>query len=96
MKVKIIKYPKYSNKDKLCEKKKNLKFIEVDGLYYNWIYDCWFTINEISYPISTTCHKNINSTKAMIRQIKKWKLPKRSIVIWSGRYIGNEFQFLVY
>lgn len=98
-KVKIIKYSKFGNKGKLCEKKKRMKFIEVDylhcGLYYNEVYDYWISLDELGYYTSNVCHKNINSTKAMIRQIKKWKLPKGSVVIWSGRYVGNEFKFLV-
>lgn len=99
-KVKIIKYPKFANKTKLCEKKKWMKFIEVDylhcGLYYNEDYDYWISLDELGYYTSNMCHKNINSTKAMIRQIKKWKLPKGSVVEWCGRYVGNEFRFLVY
>lgn len=105
-KVKIIKYPKFGNKSKLCEKKRRTKFIEVENLYksysfrdtlwYNEDYDYWVSMSELGDHTSNMCHKNINSTKAMIRQIIKWKLPKGSVVIWSGRYVGNEFKFLVY
>lgn len=99
-KIKIIKYPKFGNKGKLCEKKNRMKFITVDlsddWMWYNKDYDYWISSNELGYFTSNMCHKRINSTKAMIRQIRKWKLPIGSIVTWSGRYIDNDFKFLVY
>lgn len=67
-----------------------------DTLWYNEDYDYWVSMSELGDHTSNMYHKNINSTKAMIRQIIKWKLPKGSVVIWSGRYVGNEFKFLVY
>lgn len=104
-KVKIIKYPKFGNKGKLCEKKRRMKFIEVENTYnphslndilwYNEDYDYWVSFNEIGYHTSSMCNKNINSTKAMIRQIRKWKLPKGTIVKWCGRFVDNVFEFLV-
>lgn len=104
-KVKVIKYPLFSrNKNKLCEKKKQMKFIylreKIDdyylNLWYNEDYNCWVSLNELGYYTSNMCHKNINSVKAMIRQIKKWKLPKGTVVDLAGRYVNNVFSFLVY
>lgn len=104
-KVKIIKYPKWGNKSNLYEPRYWMKFIEVDiynkndmcsFCWYNEKLDCWVENNELGYYTSSMCHKNINSVKAMIRQIRKWKLPKGSVVKWAGRYIDNEFKFLVY
>lgn len=96
-KVKVIKYPKFGNKGKLCEKKRGMKFIEVLGpnMRYNTEYDYWLSDSELGWYNCSMCNKKINSTKAMIRQIRKWKLPKGTKVSWSGRYIDNDFIFVV-
>lgn len=96
-KVKVIKYPKFGNRSKLCEKKRGMKFITVlePKMRYNAEYDYWLSDNELGWYNCSICNKNINSTKAMIRQIRKWKLPKGTKVSWCGRYIGNEFIFVV-
>ena len=66
-------------------------------LWYNenlnhWtIYGC-----ELEHHGSNVCHKPIKSRKALIRQIKKWRLPKGSIVEWKGCYCGDEMHFKVY
>jgi hypothetical protein len=46
--------------------------------------------------ISNVCHKPIKSRKALIRNIRKWNLPKNSIIRWGGEYIGDEMEFKVY
>ena len=45
---------------------------------------------------SAVCHKRIKTVKALIRQIKKWKLPKGTIVKWMGYYQGDDIIFKTY
>lgn len=47
------------------------------------------------YCISNVCHKHIKSRKALIRNIRKWNLPKDSIIRWRGEYIGDEMEFKI-
>ena len=108
-KVKIISYPQFGNKTKLQEPKKWFVWIEAeafeknefdmtDYLHYNEDYDYWVDDerNELGYGSSNVAHKKIKSLKAMIRQIRKWKFPKGTIVTMQGRYRNNCFKFLVY
>lgn len=64
-------------------------------IYYKdtnqWIYD-----NELEFPIDKSWDLcNYKTIKSLIRNIRKWKLPKGSIVTAHGRYIGDEYEFLI-
>ena len=56
-----------------------------------WIYEY-----ELEFPIDKSwglC--NYKTIKSLIRNIRKWKLPKDSIVIAQGRYKGERYEFLI-
>lgn len=44
----------------------------------------------------SSCCMRYKTIKAIRKAILKWKLPKGTIVKASGRYIGDEYKFLVY
>lgn len=65
--------------------------------YYNKK-DIW-VINgyELCTPyISNVCQKKIKTRKSLIRNIRKWNLPKGSIIRWMGEFIGDLMEFKVY
>lgn len=103
-KVKCIQESEYGKKDFLY-KRKGKRFvsdywIEVKNkkywMSYNEQFDHWVIYGkELMNNDTTVCHKPIKSRKALIRQIQKWKLPKGSIVKWSGFYHWDEMKFKV-
>ena len=103
-KVKCIQESEFGKKDFLY-KRKGRKFvvdhwIEVDNewqmMFYNEQFDHWVIYDQELINSSTNvCHKPIKSRKALIRQIRKWKLPKGSIVRWMGCYVGDEMKFKI-
>ena len=103
--VKCIQESKFGKKDFLS-KRKGKRFmmdywIEVDNecqwVFYNEQFNHWVMCDkELMNHDTNVCHKPIKSRKALIRQIKKWKLPKGSIVEWKGCYCGDEMKFKVY
>ena len=106
-KVKIIKYPKFGKINKALNQRfgwhisvyttRKIEHSEYDDrpIYYGdtnqWVYD-----NELEFPIDKSCgwckYKTI---KSLIRNIRKWKLSKGSIVIAQGRYEGERYKFLI-
>jgi hypothetical protein len=103
--VKCILESEFGKKDFLY-KRKGRKFvvdywIEVTNkehwLSYNEQFDHWVIYDkELMNNDSSVCHKPIKSRKALIRQIKKWRLPKGSIVRWVGCYSWDQMKFKVY
>ena len=106
-KVKCIKESDFCKKDFL-DKRKGRKYacdnwIEIDTsatdyrLNYNEDYNYWSIYGrELIVGHTNVCHKPIKTRKAMIRQIRKWKLPKGCVVHWKGIYRGDEMLFKVY
>ena len=105
-KVKCIQESEFGKKDFLY-KRKGRRFmvddwIEIDdsstgyNLWYNENLNHW-TIGgcELEHHDSSVCHKPIKSRKALIRQIRKWRLPKGSIIEWKGCYYGDEMKFKI-
>jgi hypothetical protein len=105
IKIKCVKESKFGKKDFL-DKRKGKKYksdywIEASStdyrLWYNENLNYWIIYGrELEYHDSNVCHKPIKSRKALIRQIKKWKLPKGSIIEWKGCYCGDQMKFKVY
>lgn len=103
--VKCIQESEFGKKD-FHYKRKGRKFvvdhwIEADNewqwMSYNEQFNHWVICGyELMNNDSNVCHKPIKSRKALIRQIRKWKLPKGSIVKWSGCYCGDQMKFKVY
>lgn len=102
--VKCIQESEFGKKDFLNKRKgkkyKSDYWIEASStdyrLWYNENLNHWILYGrELEYHDSNVCHKPIKSRKALIRQIQKWKLPKGSIVRWSGCYYGDEMKFKV-
>jgi hypothetical protein len=51
---------------------------------------------ELEFPIDNSCGLcNYKTIKSLMRNIRKWKLPKGSIVTAHGRYVGEEYEFLI-
>lgn len=104
--VKCIQESEFGKKDFLYRRKGKRfvmrnHWIEVDNewqmMFYNEQFDHWVIYDQELINSSTNvCHKPIKSRKALIRQIKKWKLPKGSIVKWMGCYVGDCIKFKVY
>jgi hypothetical protein len=103
--VKCIRESEFGKKDFLYKRKgrkfKSDYWIEVTNkehwLSYNEQFDHWVICGkELMNNDSNACHKPIKSRKALIRQIRKWKLPKGTIVRWSGCYCGDQMKFKVY
>ena len=104
-KVKCIKESDFCKKDFL-DKRKGKKYISDNWievyhntywLIYNEEYNYWPIYDyELMSGNSNVCHKPIKSRKALIRQIKKWRLPKGCIVTWRGIYQGDNMMFKVY
>lgn len=106
-KVKCIYESKFGKKDFLYKRKgKNYLsdyWIDVDDsstdywLGYNENLNHWTICGkELEYHGSNVCHKQIKSRKALIRQIRKWRLPKGCVVRWRGVYQGDEMLFKIY
>ena len=104
-KVKCIQESEFGKKDFLY-RRKGKRFvmrnywIEVDNewqmMFYNEQFDHWVIYGQELINSSTNvCHKPIKSRKTLIRQIRKWKLPKGSIVRWMGCYVGDEMKFKI-
>ena len=103
-KIKVIKYPKFGKINKALNQrfgwKINVTTPDSDGYksyptYYGdtnqWIYDY-----ELEFPIDNSCGWcNYKTIKSLIRNIRKWKLPKGSIVTAQGRYVGERYEFLI-
>jgi hypothetical protein len=103
-KIKVIKYPKFGKINKALNQRFgwHVSVITPDGdgyksypTYYGdtnqWIYDY-----ELEFPIDKSCGWcNYKTIKSLIRNIRKWKLPKGSIVTAQGRYIGECYKFLI-
>lgn len=107
-KVKCIKESEFGNKRFHYKNRKRGKcsplryWVEVYHpymfIFYDGINDIWVIFGyELYTPyVSNACHKPIKSRKALIRNIRKWNLPKGSIVRWSGEFIGDFMEFKVY
>ena len=106
-KIKVIKYPKFGKINKALNQRfgwhikvyttRKTKYSEYNDrpIYYEdtnqWIYD-----NELEFPIDNSwglC--NYKTIKSLIRNIRKWKLPKGSIITAQGRYFGERYEFLI-
>ena len=103
-KVKCIQESEFGKKNFLYKRKgkkyKSDYWIEVSStdyhLWYNENLNHWTIYGrELEYHDSSVCHKPIKSRKALIRQIKKWRLPKGCLVMWKGCYVGDEMCFKV-
>lgn len=106
-KVKCIYESEFCKKDFL-DQRKGKKYevdywIEIDSsatdywLSYNEQFNHWVICGyELMNDDSSVCHKPIKSRKALIRQIRKWRLPKGCVVRWRGIYQGDEMLFKVY
>lgn len=105
--VKCIRESKFGKKDFLYKRKgKRFRFtidhwIDVDNewlwMSYNEQFNYWVICGkELMNNDTNVCHKPIKTRKAMIRQIRKWKLPKGTVVHWKGIYQGDEMLFKVY
>ena len=72
------------------------RFINEHPTYYSnvneWVYDKDLTFYEIENSWHACKFKTI---KSVIRNIRKWKLPKGSIVTAQGRYVGERYEFVV-
>lgn len=110
-KIKVIKYPKFGKINKALNQrfewqievktpilsnftfftKQNYEYPTYYGDTNQWIYDY-----ELEFPIDTSMgictYKTI---KSLVRNIRKWKLPKGSIVTAQGRYEGERYEFLI-
>ena len=106
-KVKCVKESDFYKKDFL-HMRKGKRFmvdywIEIDdsstdyNLWYNENLNHWTIYGrELEYHDSNVCHKPIKSRKALIRQIRKWRLPKGCMVHWKGYYQGDDMIFKIY
>lgn len=107
-KVKCIKETKFGNKRFHYKSRKRGKrspiryWVEINHpnyfLFYDENTDKWLIYKmELYNPscLSSVCNKKIKSRKALIRNIRKWNLPKGSIVRWSGEFIGDLMEFKV-
>ena len=68
---------------------------EYNFLWYNEKYDNWVWPYELGYSHGNTCWK-FKTIKSLIRHIRKWKLPKGTIVRATSRYVGIDWEFKVY
>ena len=66
------------------------EFVNYDEEYNRWIWP-----EELGEGHSNICNRYY-TIKALIKAIRKWQLPKGTIVKAGGRYIGDEYHFLVY
>lgn len=110
-KIKVIKYPKFGKINKALHQGygwqikvktpilSNFTFFTEQCYEYpdyygdtnQWIYD-----NELEFPIDNSLgFCSCKTIKSLIRNIRKWKLPKGSIVAAQGRYIGERYEFLI-
>ena len=110
-KIKTIKRPKFGNINKSLNNKYGWhihvhtpKYYKDHDVWYNeyptyykktnqWIYRM-----ELEFPDDKEwwcCFCGYKTIKALIRNIRKWKLPKGTIVDAYGRYIGEEYKFLI-
>jgi hypothetical protein len=97
-KFRMIKHPKDMKANRPY--KRNSWFVQLsnDG---NCDYDSdnnrWLWCYELYEPkgwTSNTAH--INTIKALKRHMRKWKLPKGTIVKALGGFIGDEYEFKIY
>lgn len=108
-KVKCVKESEFGNKRFHYKSRKRGKrsplryWVEINHPNYFLFYDenanKWLIYKmELYNPsyLSSVCHKKIKSRKSLIRNIKKWNLPKGSIIRWMGEYIGDVMEFKVY
>lgn len=108
-KVKCIKETKFGNKRFHYKSRKRGKrsplrywvelrhpdyFLDYEENIDKWLISGYELFNP--YCMSSVCHKKIKTRKALIRNIRKWNLPKGSIIRWMGEYIGDEMEFKVY
>jgi hypothetical protein len=108
-KVKCIKETDFGNKRFHYKSRKRGKrsplryWVEINHpnyfLFYDENMDKWSIYKmELYNPsyLSSVCHKKIKTRKALIRNIRKWNLPKGSIVRWIGEYVGDDMEFKIY
>ena len=69
-------------------------FIDYDEDRDRWLISGYELYNP--HYMSNVCHKKIKSRKALIRNIRKWNLPKGAVVFWAGEYVGDTMKFKVY
>lgn len=66
--------------------------LEYDEKNNRW---CWLDeLYESGGWVSNTAH--IKTIRALKRHIRNWKLPKGTIVMAKGGYMGDEYEFVVY
>lgn len=108
-KIKIIERPKFGNINKALNQRfgwwvnvytprrdEELGFDYKDyPTYYKdtnqWLYDY-----ELEFPVNDSWSScRYKTIKSLIRNIRKWKLPKGTIVEAQGRYKGEIYKFLI-
>lgn len=104
-KIKMIKDSKFHNRKFFSfynnRFNKKLVYINIEvqynneSLWYNEDFDTFILNNELGYWTCNSADIKCKSIKAVVRKIKKWKLPKGAIVTVFGRYIGESWKFLV-
>lgn len=69
--------------------------VKLNGRYlrYNKKHDIFLWDGELGDGSSSVCHA-CKSIRALKRKIRKWKLPKGTIVEAKGRYIGEDWEFI--
>lgn len=100
-KCRLIKQPK---KHARSNRTRHHWFVQLEEPKEYWFIDyCeddnrWVWKDELTAEsgwTSNTCHR-FKTRKALERHICKWKLPKGTKVIAHGRYVGEEYIYIVY
>jgi len=103
-KLKIIKDSKYHNRKPFSilnyyGKRVTYVTIEVryndELLWYNDEFDIFTFSHELGNRYNSGADLKLKSLKAIMRRIRKWKLPKGCIVDVRGRYVGEDWKFLI-
>lgn len=71
--------------------------VEYQGetIWYNEDIGRFLLPYELGECTSSCAHLNQRSIKAIMRRIKKWKLPKGATVTVCGRYVGEDWKFKI-
>lgn len=70
-------------------------YLGEESLWYNEDYDYFLLEDELGIIQSSGVILRCRSLKAILRRIKKWKLPKGCEVRVRGRYVGEEWIYKV-
>ena len=97
IKYRLIKQPKKPNR---CNRTLGYWFVQLLSpfIHYCEAENRWIWPDELTETrgwVSNTCHK-FKTRRAIERHIRKWKLPKGTIVEVSGGYVGEEYEYLIY